>query len=352
MVGVAVASSGGPEHAEARAAHAPKNFVGRKGTHFVLDGKPFRFVGLDFFQGALNHGISSCGPAGNTPELLASSAAAWQGRVTVLRVWFFQRFVTFNGHRDWTPFDRLIRFATENHIRLIPVLADQWSYCEPPFKTASWYRGGYVHRALPDESVPYRRFVKEVVKRYHNSPAIMMWELVNEPEISWAPNRPVNDPRAFHILYRFTRNVSRLIKSIDPYHLVSLGTRGIFPIRGKAGLSTRDYARIDALRTIDACSYHDYSAPDVTLPHKAVAAVGACTADHKPTYAGEVGIDARVVSDPVQRAADLGAKMLGQLNGGASGFLVWNWWPAKVYGPYQVTPGDPALEVLSNALLG
>jgi hypothetical protein len=342
---------------DAQAPNAPierpaGRFVTTKGTHFALHGKPFRFAGLDFFQGALSHGIASCGPAGGTPPLLATSAAAWNGRVPVLRVWFFQRFVTRDGHRDWRPFDQLVRFAAQNHIRLIPVLADQWSYCEPPFKTASWYRWGYVHRALPGELVPYRRYVRQVVSRYRNSATIMMWELVNEPEISWAPNRPADDPQAFHILYRFTADVSRLIKSEDPHHLVSLGTRGIYPIRNKAGLSAADYARLNRLRTLDACSYHDYSPADVPLPQKAIDAIDECAAIGKPTYAGEVGINARVVGDPIERASDLGAKALAQLDRGASGLLVWNWWPAKVYGPYEVTPGDPALDVLAHAVSG
>jgi mannan endo-1,4-beta-mannosidase len=191
-----------------------------------------------------------------------------------------------------------------------------------------------------------------VVERYRQSPTIMMWELVNEPEISWSPTRPADDPEAFRILYHFTRNVSRLIKSVDPNHLVSLGTRGIYPIDNKGGLSAMDFARLARLRTIDACSYHDYTPAEVPLPQKAIDAIDECAGIPKPTYAGEVGINARVVLDPTLRAAALGAKALQQLNAGASGFLVWNWWPGKVYGAFQVTPGDPALDVLAHALSG
>jgi mannan endo-1,4-beta-mannosidase len=352
-MGAAAAFSGdSTDSSRPRGGDPSSPFVSTSGTRFLLHGQPFRFAGLDFFQGALPRGIASCGPAGNTPSLLADSAAAWQGRVDVLRVWFFQRFVTQGRHRDWRPFDRLVRFATRNHLRLIPVLADQWSYCEPPFKTASWYAWGYRHRALPGELVQYRRFVRQVVHRYRKAPAIMMWELVNEPEISWGVHQPMNDPRAFRILYRFTADMAGLIKRSDPNHLVSLGTRGIYPIRNKAGLSAADYARINGIHTIDACSYHDYSPAQVPLPQKAIDAIDECSRIGKPTYVGEVGIDSAAVVDPMQRALDLQAKGMQQLSHGASGFLVWNWWPAKVYGPYAVTPGDPVLDLLPPLVHG
>jgi mannan endo-1,4-beta-mannosidase len=61
-------------------------------------------------------------------------------------------------------------------------------------------------------------------RRYVDDPAIMAWQLANEPRP--AGSEQVGRPN-LPIFYQWVRDTARLIKSIDPNHLVSTGSEGL-----------------------------------------------------------------------------------------------------------------------------
>ncbi len=67
----------------------------------------------------------------------------------------------------------------------------------------------------------YRDYIRILVNRYKNSSAIFSWQLCNEPRCS----SPSCDEL---VLTQWANETSRYIKSLDPYHMVSLGDEGWF----------------------------------------------------------------------------------------------------------------------------
>ena len=53
-------------------------------------------------------------------------------------------------------------------------------------------------------------------KPYTDSPAIMSWQIANEPRCF--------DPANKEVFYKWLTDTGRLIKSLDPNHLVSTGS--------------------------------------------------------------------------------------------------------------------------------
>ena len=132
----------------------------------------------------------------------------------------------------------------------------------------------------------YRDFVAEIVNRYRDDPTILAWQLVNEPEVGDCSVVP--EPTAHDLLKSFAADVSGLIKSIDPHHLVSLGTLGT----GQCGAQGGDYEDVMSVPTLDLCEYHDYQPG--AMPgdqwNGLQVRLDQCNALHKPLIVGEVGI--------------------------------------------------------------
>ena len=115
-------------------------------------------------------------------------------------------------------------------------------------------------RTDPSGTVSYRDWVAEVVNRYKDDPTILAWQLVNEAEVK--PGRDTGcSTNAAGILKSFAADVSGLVKSIDPNHLVSLGTMG----GGQCGAQGSEYEDVHSVPTIDLCEYHDYQ-PNAAMP--------------------------------------------------------------------------------------
>lgn len=321
----------------------PAGFVGRSGTELTLGGKPFVFTGFNIYQA---NSRSNCSYTMGTGSALDTALTAIGPGTEVIRAWFFQRLATTNGQRDWSAFDHTLAVAKAHGVKVIVTLSNQWGSCESPtseYKWDSWYTGGYKTQILPQNTVPYRDWVQEVVSRYKNNTTIAMWQLMNEAEVkldNTSTCAPATD------LYNFAADVSGLIKSIDPNHLVSLGTMGA----GQCGSQGSDYQKINSVPTIDVCEYHDYGHPTEALPAHLVADIAACNALKKPIFVGESGIKANSVGGSLaDRAAAFNAKCAAMFKAGIKGFLVWSWNnAAPTTGNWPVGPGDPTIKVIDS----
>ena len=281
-----------------------------------------------------------------------------------------------NTHQlNWGPLDNVINTAGKHKIKLILTLGDQSGTCDDGyFKGPSWYNGGY-NTTIPSSTVsdvdiePYSAYVKQIVERYATNPTIAFWEPMNEPEASVCTNpnegsscfgqTTCNEAAAEQALASFYKNIDTTIRSIDPNHLISAGTEG----SGQCGLSGTDYTSVIQAGQINVASYHDYSAPNVTLwgdqwngmavREQQMAAIGV------PIIVEETGIYAY---DPnpsscettAQRASDFQAKLTAEYKAGYQGFMPWNWVPPgnTTSCSYDITTGDALFTMLHKNAFG
>jgi mannan endo-1,4-beta-mannosidase len=326
-------------------------FVTRVGRNLFLNGRPFRFTGLNIYNA---NSVNNCWYSlGDGPSLDASLAAIGPGQ-NVFRTFFFQRMATVNGQRDWTAFDHTLAVSRARGEHIIATLANQWADCEEPvpgYKTEAWYQSGY--RTRLDTTVPsgYRDWVQEVVTRYRANPTIMAWQLVNEAEDGARPGGPCS-PTASASLKAFAADMSQLIKSLDSNHLVSLGTIG----SGQCGTIGADYQDVHSVPGIDLCEWHDYGAATNTIPgdrwNGMQVRIDQCRALDKPLFVGETGIVAGTVGGYARRAQLYADKFTAQFGAGIVGELVWDWRDGPHGGSsldeYNVGPDDPVLSLFSS----
>jgi len=101
----------------------------------------------------------------------------------------------------------------------------------------------------------YKNYIEFIVNRYKSSPAIFAWELCNEPRCRGCSSSTIFD---------WASATSEYIKSLDPYHMVTLGDEGWFyPPEGDGSYAYSGYEGVDfvknlAIKTLDYGTFHMY----------------------------------------------------------------------------------------------
>ncbi len=91
-------------------------FVYRAGTKLMLNGRGFRFTGLNIYNAnSRDNCWYSLGAGGQLDRNLIRIGPGQE----VFRAWFFQRLATRNGRRDWTAFDHTLKVARAHNQRVI-----------------------------------------------------------------------------------------------------------------------------------------------------------------------------------------------------------------------------------------
>jgi mannan endo-1,4-beta-mannosidase len=249
----------------ALAAAPPSPFVRAAGADFVVDGRPFSFVGANFdaIQGIRNRA-----------RYRATIAALAHDELRVGRVWAFGE-----GPRDakdwylqdnlfragpdgyieeaYQMLDRVLAAARADGIRVIVVLSNHWSnyggipmYLRwaglPEANVEAFYRDERV-RAL------YKSGVEKLLTRvnhvtgvaYADDPTIFSWELMNESS--------VETPEAAAARYAWIVEMARFVKQRDRHHLVGAGLAGYTTLAERA-----EWIRVHKLPEIDYCDSHLY----------------------------------------------------------------------------------------------
>jgi endo-1,4-beta-mannosidase len=276
----------------------------------------------------------------------------------VFRFWAFQNFFESNGIFNWANFDQVLAIAAEHDDRVIPVLANQYDYCDNA-KDLAWYQGGYQNTVEPGDLVTYRQYVSDVVSRYANNPTIAMWQLVNEGE-AVNDDGSCSESAALSALLGFSNDVGGMVHGLDSNHPVSLGVlEGYSGAGGGAqwcGAANSDYQTLMASPGNDVCDYHDYGYPTDPMgipgPLGLATAIEMCNADSKPIMVAETGIYADNSGALATRAAEFSAKFTAQFQAGVVGEMMWAWTVQPAYvtpdndADYGIFPGDPSLGVL------
>lgn len=313
----------------------PVSFVQRDGAALTLAGAPFRFIGANAYDllPALQRGRRASVEARLD---LASSLG-----LTVLRVWAFNtdRASRHRLHAGPGAFneaglqalDELVALASARGLRLILVLQNNW----PDYGGIDAYGAQVGVDGRPDlwGSERVRGLLIEYAttlagrrstvtgRRYGEEPAILGWDLLNEPRCEAPGCAP-------DVLITFLVPVAAALRAAAPRQLIGVGDEGFARERGV------DRAALAATGAFDWVSVHLWpqhwrEAPpgaDRTLwmtaegeAHLAGAADTARAAG-LPLLVGELGWAS---PDPLERAEVFAAWLDAADRQGASGALVW-----------------------------
>lgn len=342
------------------------SFIQRNGASLQLAGRPFRFVGFNLYDAAASD-IYSCSPATRLTDRQLTSALQYihqQAGASVIRFWAYQTYTA--GGTDFSGVDRVLHAAKAAGLRVIPVLEDGPGDCttgrpgvaKDALPGDNWYTRGY---RLPygNARLSYRDYVRVIARHYRDDPTILAWMMMNEAETH---ARDAHDRSA---LVGFARDIGAVIRSVDPHHLITLGTQA----NGAFGTSGRDFTDIYRLPVLDFAEVHDwadYGSDTEALPGSnsgrlpspnspactALDAKIACSfararALGKPLIVGEAGISAHDDTSRKRRAVLLDAKIGAAFTAGADGYLIWHLSSAPTDG-YDVIPAqhDPLFAVL------
>nr|ADW82104.1 endo-beta-1,4-mannanase [Chaetomium sp. CQ31] len=273
--------------APSRAVQARLNagFVTVEDGKFKLDGKDFHFAGSNAYYFPFN---------GGQDDVEKGLMAAKNAGLTVFRTWGFNdKNVTYvpgglpqyggegagpsevvfqwwhdNGTStiDVTGFDKVVDAASKVGIKLIVALTNNWAdYGGMDVYTVNL--GGQYHDdfyTVPRIKDAFKRYVKEMVTRYKDSPTIFAWELANEPRCGadGVRNLPRSDNCNPQVLGEWVAEMSQYIKSLDPNHLVTWGGEGGFNRESDDwaynGSDGGDFDHEISLDTIDFGVFHSY----------------------------------------------------------------------------------------------
>ncbi|KAI1498019.1 glycoside hydrolase family 5 protein [Biscogniauxia marginata] len=264
----------------------PEGFVTVKDGKFQLDGEDFYFAGSNAYYFPFNN---------NQTDVELGLTAAKEAGLKVFRTWgfndknmtysadglpqyggegagatdiVFQRFANGTSSIDISAFDKVVDAATKVGIKLIVAFTNNWAdYGGMDVYTVNL--GGQYHDdfyRLPAIKDAYKRYVAAFVGRYASSPAIMAWELANEPRCGAdaVRNLPASPDCAPALLTAWTDEMSAFVKTLDPDHLVTWGGEGGFDGTDDSddgfytGANGGDFDAQLALPAVDFGVFHTY----------------------------------------------------------------------------------------------
>ncbi len=301
-----------------------EGFLYRKGSQLMLNGKPYQCASFNSFA------FSGCG---NDYELF--SDAQIDSLFSILPANMLVRTWAFPGSFERSG--RLIEMAEKHDIKLILVLGDGRSSCghfdgsprgDNSGKFPEWYKEGFRHEYLPH--------VVKMTTEYKDSPAVGMWEIINEPgEADW------------QTIKAFLDEVSAVIKRHDPNHLVESGTFASWAYGGP-----ENYKAMHTSPNIDVGNLHEYdydyeSSNQIESPHF-VPCLQAMQELDKPLIVGETGIESGdgCRTDRATRVEAMKQKFDVYLGKGAGVVLVWNLARTYPHCGYTFPLDDPLFEMI------
>ena len=275
-----------------------QDFVRVENGHFVRDGKPYYYVGTNFWYGAI---LGSEGQGGDRERLCKELDEMKRMGIDNLRI-----LVGSDGQRGvktkveptlqeapgvyndtiLAGLDYLLQEMGKREMVAVLYLNNSWEwsggygfYLEqagagkqprpddvgyPAFMEAmsKYATNEKAHQLFYD----YVRFIVSRTNRYTglkyvDDPAIMSWQIGNEPRAFSKETLP-----AFE---KWLAEASALIRELDPNHLISIGSEGAWGCEG----DFECYERICADKNVDYCNVHlwpynwGWAKPDSLIEH-------------------------------------------------------------------------------------
>ena len=318
-------------------------FVQCEGTGFQVGGEPFPVVGVNCYF------LGYCSDASR----LNVMAAAKQMRANAIRAWAFLNVdkrpagtvafqylnngaITVNGGPDGLErLDALIAAAEGQGLRLILPLVNYWNDFGgmPLYLRCLGVTGGpeqfYVSAAA---RIAYQNWVQAILTRrntrtgrlYSEEPAVMAWELANEPRCE--------TPGGRDLFLNWVGDMSSLVKSLDSNHLLAVGDEGFLlhadtndPLyNGSHGV---DGEAILGIGDIDFGTYHFYP---TAMAHPPAFGdtwvqdhVAAGQRANKPSIMEEYGLELSATVTADQRNQWYASWLQSVLQAGGAGDLLW-----------------------------
>jgi mannan endo-1,4-beta-mannosidase len=356
--------------------HPRPQFVSLDGTRFVVDGKPFRFVGANVAV------LYRDEDRARMPETLKRSAEIG---IRVIRVWAsgeggphdvqpiadFADWPRTHYFRlkpgDWNEaefvfLDRILAEAAQNGLRVQVCLANWW---RDTGGVTQYLRWAGINGA-DDDKYPfginnekamqfytnetarrlYREHVEKIAARrnsitgvyYRDDPTIFGYELMNEAQCitgRWSERR------------QWLAEMSAYLKSLDPNHLIAPGEWGY-----RSAAERREWSLDHNLPNIDYCDLHSYPKDDKdsfvdspkALDEFIQNRVAAACAIKRPLVLGEFGMSVNGYNGHSQLEWFRGY-FENAAREGVAGAMFWILTPdpARGYGVTYATPRDAAL---------
>ncbi len=260
---------------------ASGSFVKVSDGHFVRDGKPYYYVGTNFWYGAI---LGSEGQGGDRDRLCRELDYMKSMGIDNLRV-----LVGSDGERGVTTkveptlqtapgvyndtilagLDFLLQEMGKRQMVAVLYLNNSWEWSGGYGFYLEHAGVGKAPRPNEDGYPAYMKFVEQYAAnekahalfydyvrfivgrtnrytgvRYADDPAIMSWQIGNEPRAFSREALP-----AFE---KWLSEASALIRSLDPNHLISIGSEGAWGCEGDYAC----YERICSDPNIDYCNIH------------------------------------------------------------------------------------------------
>jgi len=213
------------------------DFVQRDGVRFAVAGQRFPVLGVNCYF---------LGYCSDTSRLAVMTAAREMG-VNTIRAWAFlnvdnrspgvvafqylnEGVITVDPGPDGLErLDALIEAAEQQGLRLILPLVNYWNDFGGMPLYLKWLGiAGGVERfySSPAARTAYQNWVEAVLTRqntrtgrlYSEEPAVMAWELANEPRCEVAGGRG--------LFLEWVGEMSRFVKTLDSNHLLAVGDEG------------------------------------------------------------------------------------------------------------------------------
>ena len=260
---------------------ADSPFVQRDGASFVLHGQEYRYVGTNFWYGAI---LGSEGQGGDRERLCRELDKLHELGLDNLRI-----LVGSDGERGVTTkveptlqvapgvyndtilagLDYLLQQMGERQMKAVLYLNNSWEWSggygfyleqagagKQPRPNEDGYQKfmqAMSAYALNEEAHQlFYQYVRDIIGRtnrytnvaYADDPAIMAWQIGNEPR---AFSEEAKEPFA-----KWLAEASALIRSLDKNHLISIGSEGIWGCENDTAL----YERVCADPNIDYMNAH------------------------------------------------------------------------------------------------
>lgn len=259
-------------------------FVKVKNHQFTIAGKPYYYVGFNYWYGGLlalqkdpvrgkerlckeldflkAHGINNlrvlAGSEGtglvNGVDRVKPSLQPQQGKYNAEILEGLDYLLYQMGKRkmyavlflsnNWEWSGGFLQYLNWNHVITDSVMRSKMSWDDLRDNTTKFYT---CQPCILDYQKQVSYILNHVNKynglSYINEPAIMAWELANEP-------RPMR-PAAIEAYYKWTADAALFIKNIDKNHLVTLGTEGAL------GTENEDvFKQVHAPKQVDYLTLH------------------------------------------------------------------------------------------------
>ncbi len=263
---------------------AQDGLVKVNGTQFTINGKPYRYIGANYWYGGL---LATNGEAGKR-RLKAELDFLKEHGVTNLRIMVGAEGLTTYPYR--TPsekalqpqpgkfdekimvgLDYLLNEMGKRNMKAVLHFTNTWEwsgglgqylkwngYGDQPYPKNAGYKWEdhekYISQFFScqpckDELDTYIKHVLARInslngKKYTNDPAVMAWEIINEP-------RPMQKT-ALPAFEEWIQHVAALVKSLDKNHLLTTGSEGDIA----TDFDMEAYKKIHADKNIDYLTIH------------------------------------------------------------------------------------------------